>query len=205
MTLSELGQSTVRARLARELHDGIAQDLVGVGYSLDLLLANPESSVDTRSQLRALRFTVTELIGKVRREIYFLRQPSTLTLSDGIRNTAQTLCTELELRMDGDEVSLPLESELAYEIHRIAQEILRNIAAHAQASMVKISLVQSEGILELRISDDGIGGAEASATRFGIHGIRDRASTINASVEVQSDSNGTRIWLRVPIEEHANN
>ncbi len=202
MTQSEFNQSAARVRLARELHDGIAQDLVGVGYGLDLLLANPETTVGARAQLRTLRFTVTELVDKVRREIYFLRQPSTLTLSDEIRNTAQILCTGLELRIDVDEVTLALDSELSYEIHRIAQEILRNIAAHAQATTVTISLVRAENALELHISDDGIGGAEASGTRFGIQSIRDRACAINASVEIQSDSKGTRVWLRAPLEEH---
>jgi NarL family two-component system sensor histidine kinase LiaS len=79
MTHIKFDQLTDPARLARELHDGIAQDLVGVGYSLDLLLANPETSIESRAQLRALRFTVTDLIDKVRREIYFLRQPARTT------------------------------------------------------------------------------------------------------------------------------
>lgn len=203
MTLSDLGQTGARARLARELHDGIAQDLVGVGYRLDLLLANPETSVDARAQLRTLRFTVTELIDKVRREVYFLRQPSTLSLADEIRNAAQTLCIGLELKIELDEEIRLLNSELSYEINRIAQEALRNIATHALATSVTISLVQAENVLDLLISDDGVGGAETSGTRYGIQGIRDRALAINSSVEIQSDSKGTRIWLRVPLEEHA--
>lgn len=203
MTQLDSGPSGDRARLARELHDGIAQDLVGVGYRLDLLLAHPETTVDARSQLRTLRFTITELIDKVRREIYFLRQPSTLTLSEGIRNTAETLCVGLELKLDMDEMPFILDSELSYEIHRIAQEVLRNIAFHAQATMVTISLCREKEALELCISDNGIGGAETSGTRYGIQGIRDRALAINASVEIQSDSEGTRVWLRVPVEEHA--
>ena len=203
MTLSDLGQSGARARLARELHDGIAQDLVGVGYCLDLLLANPETTADARSQLRSLRFTITELIDKVRREVYFLRQPSSLSLAEEIRNSAHTLCIGLELKFELNEEIRPLDSELSYEIHRIAQEALRNIATHALATSVTISLVQAENVLDLRISDDGVGGAEVSATRYGIQGIRDRALAINSSVEIQSDAEGTRIWLRVPLEEHA--
>lgn len=203
MTQSDIDHSAVRARLARELHDGIAQDLVGVGYCLDLLLANPETTVDARSQLRTLRFTVTELIDKVRREIYFLRQPSTRNLSDEIRNTAQTLCTGLELRLDLDDETLSSESELSYEIHRIAQEVLRNVAAHAQATSVTITLTRSENVLHLLICDDGTGGAAATQTRYGVQGIRDRSLAINASVEIKSDSQGTRVSLQVPIEEHA--
>lgn len=203
MTQSDLGQTDARARLARELHDGIAQDLVGVGYCLDLILANPETTIDARSQLRTLRFTITELIDKVRREVYFLRQASTLNLADEIRNTAQTLCVGIELKIELDEEMPPLDSELSYEIYRIAQEALRNVATHALATSVTISLIHAENVLELRISDDGVGGAETSGTRYGIQGIRDRALAINSSVEIQSDSKGTRIVLQVPIEEHA--
>lgn len=193
-----------RARLARELHDGIAQDLVGVGYSLDLLLANPEATVEARSQLRTLRFTVTELIDKVRREIYFLRQPSQQSLSQSIRLAAQELPTELGLTLDIDDIPLILDSELSYEVQRITQEILRNTAAHAQAANVMISLHSSKNEIELSISDDGVGGAAESATQYGLQGIHDRAMALNGSVEIQSDANGTRVTLRVPLEKHAN-
>lgn len=203
MTQTDPGRSADRARLARELHDGIAQDLVGVGYCLDLLLANPETTVDARSQLRTLRFTITDLIDKVRREIYLLRQPSTLTLSEGIRIAADTLCAGLELKLDIDEVAFALDSDLSYEIHRITQEILRNIAVHAQAAKVTISLHREKDAIQLRISDDGIGGAVTTGTRYGIQSIRDRALAINASIDFQSDSSGTLVSLRVPIEEHA--
>lgn len=193
-----------RARLARELHDGIAQDLVGVGYSLDLLLANPEATLDARLQLRTLRFTVTELIDKVRREIYFLRQPSHQSLSQNIRLAAQELLPELGLTMDIDDTPLILNSELSYEVQRITQEILRNIAEHAQAEKVTISLHSRQDEIELLITDDGVGGAAESATQYGLQGVRDRAIALNGSIEIKSDANGTEVTLRVPLEEHAN-
>ncbi len=193
-----------RARLARELHDGIAQDLVGVGYSLDLLLANPEATMETRSQLRILRFTVTELIDKVRREIYFLRQPSYQSLSQSIKQVAQELLPELGLTLDIDEVPQILDSELSYEMQQIAQEIFRNITAHAQASNVMISLHGSKSEIELSISDDGVGGAAESPIRYGLKGIRDRTTALNGSLEIQSDATGTRVTLRMPLEKHAN-
>lgn len=192
-----------RARLARELHDGIAQDLVGVGYSLDLLLANPEATLESRSQLRSLRFTVTELIDKVRREIYFLRQPASLTLSQNITKTAQELFPELELTLDIEELPPELDSELSYEIHQIAQEILRNASAHAQASVVSVSLHWTDNTIELSIADDGVGGAVESNIQYGLRSIRDRALAINGSLEIQSDKGGTRITLRLPFENHA--
>ncbi|MTB15675.1 MAG: histidine kinase, partial [Actinobacteria bacterium] len=73
--------STERIRLAQEIHDGIAQDLIGIGYSLDLMLAASETSAQTRITIRTLRFEVTDLIDKVRREMYQLRSPLGSTLS----------------------------------------------------------------------------------------------------------------------------
>lgn len=192
-----------RTRLARELHDGIAQDLVGVGYSLDLLLADPNASLEARSQLRTLRFTVTDLIDKVRREIYFLRQASPLTLGKSIRMSAEQLLPGLDLTLDLDELGLAVDSELSYEIHRIAQEILRNTAAHAEASKILISLHGDDEAIELCIADDGVGGAIESDFHYGLQSIRDRALAINGSIEIQSVANGTRISLRIPREDHA--
>lgn len=200
---SELGRVAERARLARELHDGIAQDLVGVGYRLDLLLADPEASIEARSQLRTLRFTVTDLIDKVRREIYFLRQPSQLSLSDAIRASAEELLGDTEITLDIDEVKLDLDSDLAYEIHRIAQEIFRNITAHAHAKTVAISLHRGKSELLLRIADDGIGGAIESDSQYGMRSINDRAQAIEGSLEITSGEGGTRIALTVPYEDHA--
>jgi two-component system, NarL family, sensor histidine kinase LiaS len=63
-----------RLQLARELHDGVAQDLVALGYELDLLLATVDLQSPTRKGIRSLRFRVDELISKVRREMYQLRE-----------------------------------------------------------------------------------------------------------------------------------
>lgn len=204
MMQSDRTQLADRARLARELHDGIAQDLVGIGYSLDLLLADPGTSNDARSQLRTLRFTITDLVDKVRREIYYLRQPSMLTLAEEIRRTAEDLCNGLDLKLDIDEVPLLLDSELAYEVHRIAQEILRNIANHAQASTVTVSFHNKENGVELCIADNGIGGAIASDAHYGIQSIHDRTLAIQGTIEIQTNTDGTRVSLRVPSENHAN-
>lgn len=204
MTPFDRMQLADRARLARELHDGIAQDLVGVGYSLDLLLADPGTSADARSQLRTLRFTITDLIDKVRREIYYLRQPSTLTLAQGIRSAIEEICKDLDVTLEIDDAPLVLDSEISYEITRIAQEILRNIAVHAQASTVTLSLHNEKDGVELCIADNGIGGAVVSDGHYGIQSIRDRALALNGSVEIQSNSGGTCVSLRVPTEDHAN-
>lgn len=193
-----------RARLARELHDGIAQDLVGLGYRLDLMLADPDASVEVRSQLRTLRFTINDLIDKVRREIFALRQPCLITLSEGIATSAQELIANANLTLNIDETPISLDLEFSYEVLRISQEILRNVAAHAKAERVVVSLSCEQDELSLSIADDGVGGALESETQYGMRSIHDRAKLIDGSLEVHSDGNGTKISLRVPLENYAN-
>ncbi len=190
--------SSDRARLARELHDGIAQDLVAVGYSLDLLLANPETATASRSQIRNLRFNVSELIDKVRREIYFLGQPEGLSLSKRILNSATKECSEMELLLDLEETTEDFESDVTYEIDRIAQEILRNVANHSKADKVSISLKETEHAIELSIQDTGVGGAEIKEGHFGMQSLLGRASAIGANIDFVSDGSGTQVLLRVP-------
>jgi NarL family two-component system sensor histidine kinase LiaS len=103
-----------RVILAQELHDGIAQDLVGLGFSIDSLIA---TTVDPSSKesLRLVRFAITELINKVRLEIHQLRSTSDL-ISDG-ESTDRT-----------------------YELLRVLAEILRNVSEHARASHLSIQI-----------------------------------------------------------------
>ena len=65
-----------RIRIAQDLHDGIAQDLVGVGYSLDLLLSEESLSLKARADIRGTRLAIDDLIAKVRAEILDLRKDS---------------------------------------------------------------------------------------------------------------------------------
>ena len=103
-----------RVKLAQELHDGIAQDLVGLGYGLDALLFQENDEVK-RAGLRSVRFDINTLIEKVRSEIF-------------------------ELRTQQDEHDL-LESqpELAFELTRVFNEIISNVTEHSQATRLDIS------------------------------------------------------------------
>lgn len=103
-----------RVILAQELHDGIAQDLIGLGYSIDSLIATTQE-VKTKESLRALRFTITELIEKVRQEIHQLRSASDL-LEDN---------TQLDHH---------------FELLRVVSEILRNISEHSGASNLSLEI-----------------------------------------------------------------
>ncbi len=98
-------------QIARRIHDGIAQDLVALGYSLDQALGAPELPISTRAELRSLRFGVTDLIEKVRREILILR-----TSPPNLANLAKQICGErlgeVDLQLEVTESALPIVAEL---------------------------------------------------------------------------------------------
>ena len=106
-----------RVLLAQELHDGIAQDLVGLGFSIDSLISTSHDQT-TKELLRQLRFSVTELIDKVRQEIHQLR-------------TATDLISKTD------------EKDFSYELLRVLSEILRNVQEHAHASHLSIQITDN--------------------------------------------------------------
>lgn len=106
-----------RVRLAQDLHDGIAQDLVGLGYRLDALIAAIGTPNEIRSELRTLRFAMSDLVEKVRGEIFALRTDSAVSISDS-----------------------PFKSASGYELEKIFAELLRNVETHSKATELKISV-----------------------------------------------------------------
>jgi len=152
-----------RVVLAQELHDGIAQDLVGLGFSIDSLISTSHDQI-AKESLRQLRFLVTELIDKVRLEIH-------------------------QLRTAADLISTTEEKDFSYELLRVLSEILRNVDEHAHASH-----------LSIQITDNGIGGAQSKEGSFGLTGIRERIASIGGDIRIDSDQQGTKISIELPLE-----
>lgn len=111
-----------QVRLAQDLHDGIAQDLVGFGYRIDALIAAIGTPNEIRSELRTLRFAISDLVEKVRGEIFELRTNSASADSPS-----------------------PFESTSRNELEKIFAELLRNVEAHSKATELKIT-VHDNGI-----------------------------------------------------------
>lgn len=181
-----------RIKIAQELHDGIAQDLVGVGYSLDLLLSDESLSSQARSDIRTTRFAVDELITKVRREILNLRQGAGKPLNSQIDALAREICLGLELECNLDECNVPLHEEV--EIVAMATEILRNCVAHSRATRICINLYSVNNRLCLEVIDNGIGGADVKDGHFGLLGLQERVHALGGSITIESIE-GTRIAI----------
>ena len=186
--------SPERVRIARELHDGIAQDLVGIGYSLDVLLSEESLSNNARCEVRTTRFAVDELISKVRREILHLRKISSAPLNIALQNLAEELLTQCEVTMRLEEV--PLVESAHSELVLIATEILRNCSAHSRATHIGINLYPVNNRTCLEVIDNGIGGAHVKDGHYGLSGIIERVHALGGSLTIESIE-GTRIAILI--------
>ena len=184
--------SPERIRVAQELHDGIAQDLVGIGYSLDLLLSEESLSNQARTDLRGTRFAIDELIAKVRLEILNLRKNSSEPLHIQLYRRATELCEGFELSLNLEEVSIP--SDVQDEVLAIASEILRNCVSHSRATHIGINLYPVNNRTCLEVIDNGIGGANVREGHHGIPGLIERVHTLGGSITIESIE-GTRIAI----------
>jgi len=186
-----------RIELARDLHDGIAQDLVALGYELDLLLGASESTVESRREIRGLRFKVDDLISKVRREMYALRDPQVTSFQEELEDLIDEICGDLQVTQTISQFSIP--STYQTELRAIATELLRNARAHSGASHIEVLLKGVENRTYLEVSDNGVGGAQVDTSRLGrlgrlgLVGVKERVERLHGQLEIISSENGTRI------------
>lgn len=186
--------SSQRLQVAQDLHDGIAQDLIGIGYSLDLLLSEPNLSNKSRAEIRAIRLTVNQLNTKVRTEILALRSSSALPLTERIKRLALELAPHHEITFELSEVTL--KADFHGEILLIVSEILRNSLTHAGATHLFIALYPVKNRTCLELIDNGIGGAQMKDGHFGLAGISERVKAMGGDISIDS-IDGTRIAILI--------
>ena len=185
-----------RLDVARELHDGIAQDLVALGYSLDLLLATDGLPQSARSSIRESRLQVDELMRKVRSEIFNLRSQSQQSISTQLQSLISQEYSDFELELDIELASAP--PEVGHEIIAIAREILRNVRLHSRATRIGITLYPVNNRIYLQICDNGIGGAIMKDGRWGMTGISERIAKLGGSIVIENNS-ATDLGVRITL------
>lgn len=197
--------TTERARIAKDLHDGIGQTLTGLKLDVAWLSRRlAEQHVPAITQrLYEMSDTIDAAIEDVRRIARGL-QPSALEHEDfgvAIETQARKIAKRagVQIFVDTDfEINLPID--YANSLYRISQEALSNIVRHAQASSVWLSLTQSKEHVELHIRDDGRGIPNRDHQGSGLRNMRERAESMGAQFKVQSaQSGGTVLSVLLPL------
>ena len=184
-----------RVRLAQELHDGLAQELVSIGYSIDLILGAPDTPAQTRTDLRTLRFSVTDLISHVRTEIFNLRSQDVEEQLRALADSVSHICAD---RLGVLDISpIEISGSVCQEICKIALELVRNSLKHSGATAIDLSLNQSDDLIMLRVSDNGNGKSVKTLEGFGLQGVRERCLTIDGNLSLITCDSGTEVSLEL--------
>ncbi len=182
-----------RVELARRLHDGLAQELVALGYSLDSIIARDDLASNLRSELRTLRLKLIEINNSFRDEIYLLRQ---LHFSD-LSNEIKKLFGEGEVEISLPE--FPLSSEIEDALVRALSEIVRNSARHSGSKTFKISHQIEGDRLVIQTFDYGKAEIAMRERSFGLASISEELAKIGAEVFLERDKGGASYQIRVSI------
>ncbi len=187
-----LATTDERMRLAREIHDGIAQDLASVGYLLDDIRRDSDPALGGR--VAGVREQLQAMVGDLRMSIFDLRSgiDDSIGLGTALSDHAQRVGGQAGLvvtvSMDESPKRLPVSIEI--ELLRIVQEAITNVRRHARASNLWISVTVEPPKAHITVSDDGRGLRPGRPDSFGITGMRERARRIGANLDVRSAPGG---------------
>ena len=200
--LRDTAMADERRRLAREMHDGVAQDIASLGYLVDALAAAP-SSAGQAETLNRLRERITAVVAEVRRSVQTLRTDaeSSESLGAAISGLARHLSESsgIPIRVTVNEKTSRLRSEVESELLRIAQEAMTNAVRHSGASRIDVTCRVSAPAAELVIRDDGHGLGTARPDSFGLQIMRERAALVDADLDIESlGPHGTIVSIRLP-------
>ena len=194
-----LATSEERNRIAREMHDGVAQEIVGLGYIVDEIESISDHE-QTRALASALRAEITRLVSEIRFSIFDLRHEVTdgrlaASLADYAREVSHA--TGLRVHLSLSESGPPLPPRTATEVLRVAQEAIGNVRKHSQARNLWVSFDSDGSTLSLAVEDDGIGNAEPREHHWGLQTMRERAEGVGAELDVSPRRDGgTVVSLR---------
>ena len=199
-----------RTRIAREIHDNLAQEMSGVSVQLEVLARTMPPGADAAmSALDRARRQVRHGIAEARRYVWELRSPALENndLPAALAETARRLTqdTSIHAQVEVNGTFRPLAQAVEGNLLRIGQEAINNAVKHAQAQRILVNLVFDAKRVQLIIRDDGHGfNNQATGNgregHFGLIGMRERAQQIGGTLSIQSSNDsGTEVVADVPL------
>ncbi|MCH7786487.1 MAG: sensor histidine kinase, partial [Chloroflexi bacterium] len=202
---AEIAVTRERGRIAREIHDGIAQEvyMLGLGLETALELADRDPAA-VKERLSSLLPVAKQTLLHTRNYLYDLKL--LLDGEEGLVQLAQNQVQEftaitglpVDLTVQGEPRTI--EVQRATALYRMIQESLANVLKHAQASHVRLVIAFEPDAVRIAIEDDGVGFDPAShRVGYGLANIRERAEELGGECEmVTSAGHGTLVTARVP-------
>ena len=197
-------QEKERHRIARELHDGLAQQIALGRIRIGKLIERSGDSVKfdlehVAQDLAAISLTTNEIShGLYPTQLEYL----------GIQRSLAKLCHDLgvdklEIQLRVNDIPRELSPEASLCLYRITQEALRNVVRHSHADNASVELRAENGWLRLEISDDGVGfDTRGNVAGIGLTSMRERVRSVHGLIEIMSSpESGTRIRVRIPMRE----
>jgi signal transduction histidine kinase len=200
-----------RKRIARELHDGIAQSLAALRIRLRVA-RSMQDDVARKELLEEISAEMGEAMEELRRIARGLRPPALDMLGLGpaieshARNIADATGMAMDLRLEDIGHRLTSDAELA--LYRVVQEALSNVARHSGADTFRVRLGAADNHVFASVEDNGrgfdVGEAMSDRGGLGLFGMQERASYVGGSVEIESEpGTGARVHVLVPVYESA--
>jgi len=203
-------QEEERARIARDLHDDVSQQLAGVSIMLSTLERNvgmPEMLLDVEQTVAALQGRASDLFETIRNLSHELH-PNVLHYT-GLIPPLQRHCADIEqhhrvkVSFTARDELRDLKPDVALCLFRVAQEALANATRHARACTILVQLQAFDRGVEMRIVDDGVGFVAGDRARIGLglRSIDERVRFFGGTVQLESrPGQGTSLFVRVPLE-----
>jgi two-component system, NarL family, sensor kinase len=192
-----------RRRIARDLHDGVVQDLAGTAFSVSAVARDPATPPETRASLEGAARSLRDGLKDLRSLLAEIHPPE--LRAEGLRAALADLTApagasgiQASVSVEGAETA---SDERVALVWRVAQEAVRNALRHSAASTLAVSVRGMGGRLALEVVDDGIGFAPAEVRdpeRFGLRGLRSLVSEAGGTLHVRSSPReGTSVRMEV--------
>lgn len=202
-SVRESATSEERQRLAREVHDGVAQDVASLGYLIDNITdaaTDPQQVED----VTRLRKEVSRVVAELRNSVFDLRNEvgTTQGLGQSLASYARHVGShsKLTVHVTLDESTVRLRPRVEAELLRIAQECINNARRHSGGANLWVNCRVHPPFADIEVVDDGQGLGDGRDDSHGLKIMRERADRIGAELAVQSpalDHRGTRVSIRL--------